>query len=788
MAITTQCLKFLDITNFLAQGTSYSEYLAAFKITEKKGHFPYEFVDCYEKLQFPQLPSYESFYSDLNNNNPLDLCEDGSMNEEMGRKRHAELSTLWKSQNMSTLSDFLRWYNNLDVSSFISAVNTQFDFFREHLKQDLFKCAISLPGLSLRYAFFTTNCRFSLYGDKFSYFYKLMRDNLTGGPSIVFSRHQEKGLTKIRGVELGVNAKTTQSVIGVDANSLYLWAFSQDMPSGDFEIRHAPLFRREKTTSKDFSLAAIQWLETEAKHRDTKILHKLNGGEMIMGSRRIKVDGFAPDIDTIFQFHGCFYHAHETCFKNRMNEIHPYYNMTFTKVRERTREITEYLQSLGYVVFERWECEIPKSKRRANSLQVENDEKTIINAIRQGKLFGMVECDIMTPESLKPRLAEFPPIFKNTQINRTDIGRFMASYCEKNNVLKKPSRMLISSFYADKILLITPLLKYYLELGLNVTKIHTVIEFPDHQPCFQEFADKCSDARRLGDKSEDNSIISSTFKLLGNSAYGRVCMNKAKQTKTMYADAAFATHLINSHLFKKCSKIDDDLYEIEQQKNKHHFNLPLHLGIFTYQYAKKRMLEWHYQFMQYFLSPESYQLVQMDTDSSYFGISEETLEDAIKPELKREFYETYHQWFPSPACDQHREQFVTAKLNKQPWSPTDCCAAEFTYTKRSPGLFKFEFHGDGIVALCSKTYICFGERETKLSCKGIQKKRNRDKLTRAAYLHVLNTQRPGYGINKGFRAINGKVYTYQQIRHGLSYLYCKREVLDDGVTTRPLNL
>ena len=55
-------------------------------------------------------------------------------------------------------------------------------------------------------------------------------------------------------------------------------------------------------------------------------------------------------------------------------------------------------------------------------------------------------------------------------------------------------------------------------------------------------------------------------------------------------------------------------------------------------------------------------------------------------------------------------------------------------------------------------------------------------------MDVLKTQIAGRGENKGFKPIDGKVYTYTQTRHGLSYLYCKREVLADGVSTRPLKL
>ena len=41
------------------------------------------------------------------------------------------------------------------------------------------------------------------------------------------------------------------------------------------------------------------------------------------------------------------------------------------------------------------------------------------------KLFGYVQCDLKVPEYLKAYFANFPPIFKNTVVSRTDVRDFM---------------------------------------------------------------------------------------------------------------------------------------------------------------------------------------------------------------------------------------------------------------------------------------------------------------------------------------------------------------------------
>ena len=60
-------------------------------------------------------------------------------------------------------------------------------------------------------------------------------------------------------------------------------------------------------------------------------------------------------------------------------------------------------------------------------------------------------------------------------------------------------------------MLATPLLKWYLEHGLKVTKVHQVVEFTP-KPCFKPFGDAVSDARRAGDASK--AIIADTMKLV----------------------------------------------------------------------------------------------------------------------------------------------------------------------------------------------------------------------------------------------------------------------------------
>ena len=74
----------------------------------------------------------------------------------------------------------------------------------------------------------------------------------------------------------------------------------------------------------------------------------------------------------------------------------------------------------------------------------------------------------------------------------------------------------------------------------------------------------------------------------------------------------------------------------------------------------------------------------------------------------------------------------------------------------------------------------------KSSCKGVQKRRNLDLLVRDEYLNVLMSRDATFGCNRGFRVQENKIATYTQQKVALSYLYFKRIVQQDGISTKPL--
>lgn len=782
-------LKFLDIMNYIAPGFSYEKYLKAFDCSAGKGFFPYDYIDSLDRLSETALPPHECFYSKLKQSN-------------ISPEDYQFCLMVWMNEGMTTLRDFLVWYNNLDVEPFLEAIAKQFTVYQSK-GIDMFKDAISVPGLSVKWLFNETASRdipIPLIDKKNSDLYQTIKQNIVGGPSIVFHRYHEKDKTYIRQHQFHAESKLCKQVYGFDANALYLWSTMQELPTG-FLIRR----RRENGFRAEFSQTfgqqALEWLEWTANTHNFFIQHKYNFGEKRIGQHGIPVDGFHESSKTVFQYHGCIFHGCplSDCSITKGMTVNPKTNIPLSKLRERTVLAENYVRSLGFRLVSIQECEWLDFKRSDCQCNHFLDsffdqrmikkgtmsESALLHAIEKGDVYGLVECDLFVPSHLHEKFAEMTPIFKNIMVSRSDLPMHMHNHAQLFDHLLRPQRMLIGSYVGERVLVLTGLLRWYLSHGLSISRIYQVAQYSPKKP-FQDFGLSVSSYRREGDVNPNKVVIAETAKLIGNSLYGKTITNKERHTSTHYTSSHDkAQTLINSQRFMSVNEIDNDVFEFEMAKKKITLDIPIIIGFSILQYAKLRMLSFYYDFIDKYFDRKDFQYVTMDTDSAYIAFSG-NFEDVVRPELRREFFESYEDWFPPPFCPSHKSDFVNAKMERSAWQMSEnCCKEVFTYHRRTPGLFKLEYQGTGIVALNSKTYVCFSPDNQKMSCKGISKHQNN--YDASHFLGVLFSRNPVMGTNHGFRLKSNMMCSYSQEKSGISFFYAKRKVDIDGVTTSPLH-
>ena len=403
--------KFLDISNYLAGGVSYSGFLKAYKIPEAKSYFPYEWFDHPSKLDFPGLPLYQTFYSQLKQRNVLEMRDKTDEDDEdnnndqddidIGMQRYQELQNIWRDHGMTSFRNFLEYYNNLDVGPFVQAVEKMQQFYFDH-HIDLFKVAVSVPGIARRWLFQTAHeakTSFGLIQPQDDDLYYIIKQNIVGGPSIIFTRDAEVGRTFVRNDP----TRPCANIVGYDANALYLDCIDKAMPCGGYVRRCAPEFKPDSRLSCEDMFHWMNYLmETEGVH----ILHASNHiSEVRIGP--YLVDGYDPNTRTVYEFNGCYFHGCSHCKKDQ-DELGKERKMhTITKEK--------YLRNKGYNLRIIWEHEFKSMQRSEPKLKESirqrqppffrkhrwiTKESTILHSVLDDSFFGFLEAiPAMDPSS-----------------------------------------------------------------------------------------------------------------------------------------------------------------------------------------------------------------------------------------------------------------------------------------------------------------------------------------------------------------------------------------------------
>ena len=122
-----------------------------------------------------------------------------------------------------------------------------------------------------------------------------------------------------------------------------------------------------------------------------------------------------------------------------------------------------------------WECDwwrlyktttnVKQHVRELFSYRRSLTDYQLLDEKKNGKVFGYVRYDIEVPQKI-------PPIFKNTSVSKNNTKNLKTAYAQGMGIIFQPRKMMISSFTLQNGTLITPLLLFYLQLGLVATKLH----------------------------------------------------------------------------------------------------------------------------------------------------------------------------------------------------------------------------------------------------------------------------------------------------------------------------
>ena len=182
----------------------------------KKGVYPYDYMNSFEKFEDSRLPKKEDFFSIMNNEHITD--ED---------YQHAQ--NVWNEFGLSSMGE----YHDLYLKSDILLLTDVFENFRKACLQyyELDPAHyFSTPGLSWDAMLKKTKTKLKLISDvdMFQFIEKGMR----GGISYIANRY---GKANNKYMVHHNPEEASKYIMYLDANNLYGWAMIQYLPTGGFE-------------------------------------------------------------------------------------------------------------------------------------------------------------------------------------------------------------------------------------------------------------------------------------------------------------------------------------------------------------------------------------------------------------------------------------------------------------------------------------------------------------------------------------------------------------------------
>ena len=189
---------------------------AKFNLINRKGVFPYEYMDSFDRFEETQLPPKEKFYSSLTD-------------ESISDSDYQHAQEVWANFNCKNLKDYHDVYLGSDVLLLADVFE---NFRRTALSTYKLDPAhyLTLPGYSWDALLKFTRVSLELLTD--SNMYLFVEKGLRGGISMVSHRH---AIANNQCMQNFNPSQPDSYLLYLDSNNVYGWAMSQPMPTGGFQ-------------------------------------------------------------------------------------------------------------------------------------------------------------------------------------------------------------------------------------------------------------------------------------------------------------------------------------------------------------------------------------------------------------------------------------------------------------------------------------------------------------------------------------------------------------------------
>ena len=187
-------------------------------LVSRKGVYPYEFMDDFEKFKKQSLPKKTSFFSRLKQ-------------EKISDEDFFHAQKVWKEFELKNMGDYHDLYLKTDVLLLADVLENFRNLCEKHYELDPAHF-YTVPGLSWDAMRKITGIKLDLFEEGQIDMLLMIEKGIRGGISNVFKRYAKANNKFMKNFD---PAEKSSFIVYLDANNLYGWAMSKPLPVGGFE-------------------------------------------------------------------------------------------------------------------------------------------------------------------------------------------------------------------------------------------------------------------------------------------------------------------------------------------------------------------------------------------------------------------------------------------------------------------------------------------------------------------------------------------------------------------------
>ena len=247
----------------------------------------------------------------------------------------------------------------------------------------------------------------------------------------------------------------------------------------------------------------------------------------------------------------------------------------------------------------------------------------IMNIDEKGDWGYTFELDLSYPSNIHHKTKDFPLAPESGEVTEEMFTPFMSSFYRTLNPQGKykPCRkLLLTHFNREHYVVHYAILKFYLQQGMVIDKIHKIIKYRQ-KAWLKPYIDFNSNKRATA----QNNFEKDYYKLKNNALFGKTMEDVRKRIiYKLITDTDKLTKLISSPFFHERDIITEDIVGVHMLKSKVTLDKPIFVGQSVLDYSKLEMYKLFYEILPQCSLIKDLKLVGGDTDSFFLTISTDT--------------------------------------------------------------------------------------------------------------------------------------------------------------------